>query len=152
MTGNGTNLTHDGLNLQSRLSDMARLSPWIQSLASRHAIPENVQFAIELCLEEVVSNVIRHGYAGNEDRLVNVRFTMPRDSYFEFVVDDEAAPFNPLDSPDLQPLDPLQETRIGGQGIRLVRDFADTLEYEAMPNGNRLRIGFLSAGSRNQAK
>ncbi len=32
--------------------------------------------------------------------------------------------------------------RVGGQGIRLLRHFADLLEYEPISTGNRLRIGF----------
>lgn len=134
------------LTLRSRLSEMAQLPPWIEGLTSRHGIPSNVQFGIELCLEEVVSNVIRHGYAGAEDRSVVVRFVMPRDSYFAFVVEDEAPQFNPLDAPDLKAIDPEDDARIGGQGIRLLREFANTVEYERTPTGNRLRIGFSSAG------
>jgi len=145
MTGNDTGQMQDQLALRSRLSDMTQLSPWIESLATRHAIPGNVQFAIELCLEEVVSNVIRHGYAGAEDCPVLVSFTMPRDSYFEFVVDDEARPFNPLDAPELGALSPDEETRVGGQGIRLVRQFADAVEYQPKAIGNRLRMGFSAA-------
>ena len=142
MTGNGTEQMHDQLALRSRLSDMKQLSPWIEGLASRHAIPSNVQFAIELCLEEVVSNVIRHGYSGAEDCPVLVSFTIPRDNYFEFVVDDEAPRFNPLDAPELSPLSPDEEIRIGGQGIRLVRQFANAVEYQPKPRGNRLCMGF----------
>jgi serine/threonine-protein kinase RsbW len=134
------------LTLRSRLSDMAQLPPWIEGLASRHGIPSDIQFGIELCLEEVVSNVIRHGYGGAEDRSVVVRFVMPQDKYFEFVVEDEAPQFNPLDAPDLKANDPEDDTRIGGQGIRLLREFANAVEYEPMPSGNRLRIGFSSAG------
>src|SRR5579862_5839115 len=98
MTGNGTDQEQDQLALRSRLSDMAQLPGWVEGLASRHDIPGNVQFAIDLCLEEVISNVIRHGYAGAEDRSVIVRFAMPRSSYFEFVVDDDAPRYNPLDA------------------------------------------------------
>jgi serine/threonine-protein kinase RsbW len=136
----------DRLTLRSRLSEMTQLPPWIEALASRHGIPSDIQFGIELCLEEVVSNVIRHGYAGAEDRSVAVSFATPRDSYFEFVVEDEAPPFNPLEAPDLKAINPEDDTRIGGQGIRLLREFANTVEYEPTPDGNRLRISFSSAG------
>lgn len=136
----------DRLTLRSRLSDMTQLPPWIEGLASRHGIPSDIQFGIELCLEEVVSNVIRHGYGGTEDRSVVVRFVMPHDRYFEFVVEDEAPQFNPLDAPDLKALNPEDDARVGGQGIRLLREFANAVEYEPTSTGNRLRIGFSSAG------
>jgi serine/threonine-protein kinase RsbW len=145
MTGNGTDEAGDRLALRSRLSDIARLRPWIEGLASRHAIPENVQFAINVCLEEALANAIRHGYGGAPDRPLIVHFTTPSAGYFVFAVDDEAPRFNPLDAPELPPLSPREEIRIGGQGLRLLRRFADSLEYEPTPAGNRLRIGFCAA-------
>jgi anti-sigma regulatory factor (Ser/Thr protein kinase) len=147
MTGNGKDTTGEHLELRSRLSDLAQLFPWIERLASQHAIPANTQFAINLCLEEVLSNIIRHGYSGKPDHSIAVRFTKPRDDYFVFIVEDEAPPFNPVNSPELPAVSSLDEIRVGGQGIRLLRRFANALEYQSMPTGNRLSIGFTAAGS-----
>jgi len=147
MVANSTDQALDRLSLRSHLSEMARLPRWLQSLASRHDIPDNVQFAIDLCLEEAVSNVIRHGYAGAGDRSVTVLFAMPRSRYFEFVVDDEAPHFNPLTVPAVEAVNLEQTICVGGQGIRLLRQFADSVEYEPTPGGNRLRLGFSASGS-----
>jgi hypothetical protein len=57
-------------------------------------------------------------------------------------MEDEAPPFNPLAGPELSALHPDEDFRIGGQGIRFLRRFANVLEYEATPAGNRLRMGF----------
>jgi serine/threonine-protein kinase RsbW len=135
------------LVLRSALSDIARLHAWIDDLSSRHAIPENNLFAISICLEEALANVILHGYAGAQDRSILVRFTIPRTGYFVFIIEDEAPRFNPLEAPEMPPLDPQQEIRVGGQGIRFLRRFADTIKYEPTANGNRLSIGFSSAGA-----
>jgi len=152
MIANGTNQTQDRLALQSRLSEIAQVPAWTEDLASRYAIPGDVQFAMDLCLEEVLSNIIRHGYAGAQDRPVIVNFTKLREGYFVIVVDDEAPYFNPLDAPELPMVSPAEQSRIGGQGIRLVRQFANTLDYESTPTGNRLRIGFSAAGPQVQPK
>jgi anti-sigma regulatory factor (Ser/Thr protein kinase) len=142
MMEDGTLPAQDRLVLRGQLSEMAQLPVWIAALAARHLIPEKVQFVMDLCLEEAVSNVIRHGYAGVEDGSVIIRFTQAHDGRFEFVVEDHARHFNPLDFPDQPAQDMMDEDRIGGRGIRLLRQFAGALAYEAMPEGNRLRIGF----------
>jgi anti-sigma regulatory factor (Ser/Thr protein kinase) len=147
MTGNGKDTTGERLNLRSRMSDLAQLPPWIERLASRHLIPASTQFAMILCLEEVLSNIIRHGYSGKPDHSIAVHFARPREDYFVFVVEDEAPPFNPVDATEPPALSSLDDIQIGGQGIRLLRRFADSLEYQATPSGNRLRIGFTAAGS-----
>jgi serine/threonine-protein kinase RsbW len=147
MTGNGKETTGEFLNLPSRMSELSRLFPWIERLASRHAISANTQFAMNLCLEEVLSNIIRHGYCGQPDHSIAIHFANPRKDYFVFIVEDESPPFNPVTSPELPALSSHDKIRVGGQGIRLLRRFADALEYQSTPSGNRLSIGFTAAGS-----
>jgi serine/threonine-protein kinase RsbW len=147
MTGNGMDTTGERLNLRSRMSDLTQLHPWIERLAARHSIPASTKFAMNLCLEEVLSNIIRHGYSGTPDHSIAIQFANPRKDYFVIVVEDEAPPFNPADAPELPALRSLEEIQLGGHGIRLLRRFADALEYQATPTGNRLSIGFAAAGA-----
>lgn len=142
MTANGQENNADRLDLRSRLSDLHKLPWWIERLASLYPIPAPTQFAMNLCLEEAISNIIRHGYFGQPDHFISVRFTSPRNDYFVLIVEDGAPPFNPVTSPELPALSSLDDGPIGGQGIRLLRRFADALEYQATSNGNRLSIGF----------
>ena len=142
MTKNETERIQDRIVLSSELSQISRIFPWIEALASQYEIVESLQFAINLCLEEAVSNVIRHGYANQAGRFIAVRFMVSSEGNLVFTVDDDAPPFNPLEAPSLPMLDEQGETRIGGHGIRLLRGFADMLEYQPTSTGNRLRIAF----------
>jgi anti-sigma regulatory factor (Ser/Thr protein kinase) len=126
---------------------MERLPVWIDSLADAYAIDENVKFAINLCLEEVVSNVIRHGYSNQKGQFLTVDCSSPGPGKFVFTVEDEASPFNPLELATLPAIGPQEDGPIGGQGIRLLRGFSDSLEYEAKLGGNRLHIGFSNASA-----
>jgi hypothetical protein len=40
-----------------------------------------------------------------------------------------------------------ESSGVGGQGIHFLRHFADKLEYELTPTGNRLRIAISAANS-----
>jgi|SRR5215472_3641316 len=149
MTGTGTPSTEQRLTLRSQLSELSLASAWVERLASQYAIPDDTRFAMNLCLEEVLSNIIRHGYSGQSDRSINIRFSSLQEGCFVFVIDDEAPLFNPLDAPyGPPPINPLEEIPIGGRGITLLREFAQTLEYEARPTGNRLSVGFRIGDSR----
>src|SRR5580692_11698137 len=120
MTGNVKDVTEDRLTLQSRMSELSQLSAWIEHLAVRYLIPANTQFAMNLCLEEALSNIIQHGYSGKPEHRIVVHFKSSRNGYFVFDVEDEASRFNPLNVPEQPPLNSLDELRIGGQGIRLL--------------------------------
>src|SRR5450631_2324127 len=121
------------LTLRSRMSELARISPWIEHLATQDAIPGETQFAINLCLEEALSNIMRHGYAGAPNRQIAILYSIPQTGVFVFVIDDQAPPFNPVTA--LEPPIPvsLDDTSVGGQGLRLLKHFADTLKYEVTP-------------------
>jgi serine/threonine-protein kinase RsbW len=146
MAGKGTPTTEQRLTLRSQLSELSRVYVWIEGLASQHAFTNDTQFAMRLCLEEVLSNIIRHGYSGQPDRSINVRFRNPREGCFVFVVEDEAPLFNPLNVPEPPPIKSVEEIPAGGRGIRLLRHFAQALEYQSTPTGNRLSIGFRIGG------
>jgi len=142
MTSDTEDATLERLNLQSSISELAHIPEWIERLAARYAISSDLQFAMDLCLEEVISNIMRHGYAGQPGRPIRAQFSSLREGHFVLVVEDEAPHFNPLAAPELPCVDSQGLARIGGHGIRLVRHFAGSLEYQQIPGGNRLSLGF----------
>ncbi len=133
------------LALRSQISDLGLVPPWIERLAAEHAIPSSTQFSMNLCLEEILSNIIRHGYANQPDRPILIRYSPLPDGCFLLVIEDEAPQFDPIAVEELPVEATLEGERIGGLGLRLVRGFAKSVEYEPTPVGNRLRISFASA-------
>ncbi len=151
MTGNDPNAEcEEKLTLQSRISELARIPPWIEHLAAVFSIPVQSQFAMNLCLEEALSNIMRHGYASVPGHIISIVYSMPGPGVFQFVLADEAPHFNPVEAV-LPPVpSSLDDLPVGGQGIRLMRQFADSLQYEAMPNGNRLCLIFIASPGAEQ--
>jgi len=147
MNSESANSAANPLILQSRLSEISRIPPWIEELASHHAIPEQTSYAIDLCLEEAVSNIVRHGHTSDSGATVTVTFLPDRGGFYTFVIEDTAPPFNPLLVPAPPLPTSLDEISNGGHGIHLLRQFADAVEYESVPTGNRLIISFLPPGN-----
>jgi len=134
------------LTLDSRLSSLALVAPWLDALASEHAFPADLRFAIDLCLEEALSNVIRHGYRDQPNHAIALSFTSDGKSSLSFVIEDNAPHFTPAEQEAPQPIHASIDTlQPGGQGIRLMRKFAGALAWQQLPNGNRLTITFPAA-------
>jgi anti-sigma regulatory factor (Ser/Thr protein kinase) len=133
------------LVLKSNLENVDQLWPWVDAVTAEYAVPADTLFAIHLCLEEALSNVIRHAYREQPGHHVTIDFARDRTDGLVFTVEDNAPPFDPLGHPAHRetlpsaPVDPLQ---LGGHGIRLMRKFAGGLGYMRLPNGNRLTIRF----------
>jgi anti-sigma regulatory factor (Ser/Thr protein kinase) len=65
------------LSLQGDISQIAQIPSWIERLSATYRIPEKVQFASNLCLEEILSNIILHGYRGLTKGEILLRFINP---------------------------------------------------------------------------
>ena len=132
------------LTLQSRLDAIALIWPWLESLAAEYRIPAETQFAIDLCLEEAVSNVVRHGYDAQIDQSITVAFKAGADE-LTFTIEDHAPPFDPLldtTAENAPAASSIEDFPVGGLGILLMRKFAKNLEYKALDGGNRLTLRF----------
>ncbi len=129
------------LTLKSQLEDLVRVLPWAQALAARYSVPADTQFAIQLCLEEALSNIVRHGYRGQPNQSITVECA-PAAAELVFTVEDKAPPFDPFAAvPPAAPAS-IQELEPGGQGIRLMQKFASRHDYQQLPSGNRLTLAF----------
>jgi len=82
------------LSLKSRLAELTQVRPWVDRLAAEHSIPEATVFAINLCLEEALSNVIRHGYKCETHHSLTVHFSATANGDLIFTIEDNAPVFN----------------------------------------------------------
>lgn len=143
MTNKDAHNAEARLTLCSQLDDLKLVWPWVDDLAAKHAISDKVQYAIDLCLEEALSNIIRHGYAGEPNNAITVSFTCDGTNGLTFIIEDNAPHFAPPPPANYRDShEAIEEVEPGGLGISLMRKFAGTLAYEELPDGNRLTIGF----------
>jgi len=132
------------LTLRSCLDDLTLLWSWVDALGAEYAIPADTHFAIHLCLEEALSNIIRHGHREDPGHLITVGCDESAPNHLVFTIEDQAPPFNPLESADEPASVPssIDDLVPGGRGIQLLRKFAGSLAYQRLPGSNRLSIGF----------
>ena len=136
------------LQLAARLSEIARVDPWWAAVAGDAGMPADVAQELLVCLHELVGNAIMHGGPGV--RQVSVEASRIVGRIALTVVDDGMA-FDPTTVPE--PVRPasLEEARIGGLGLVLVRRFAEELHYERANGCNRVTVSrhFTAVGSPN---
>lgn len=133
------------LRLQGTLADLDRVHQALSDLQAQHQIPEPPLTAVRLALDELVTNVIVHGFSQtNGVRLADphlaVRLHCSPES-LEASVEDNAPPFDPTVRPPVDTAQSLQHREIGGLGLYLVRQSVDTIRYERSGDRNRVTIG-----------
>jgi serine/threonine-protein kinase RsbW len=132
------------LVLRSDVAELARLAGWIEGWAEGSALSPDVSFAIALCLEEAVANVIMYGAAGDDRLQINVE--VERDAGTSTVhIEDNGRHFDPTQVPSPPVAASLEEAKIGNVGVHLMRSFASDMRYERRNGLNRLTLRFIEA-------
>lgn len=99
-----------------------------------HAVPAETGWRVQLALDEILSNIVRHGH---EAAAANVDMTFSLDAGVVAVeIVDQTGPFNPLLAPSPSTTGPLQDRQPGGLGLALVRRLMDEAFYERRNNHN----------------
>jgi len=125
------------VKLPNSLAALAQLHASVEHFCRSRAIHPDIEFKIDLALEEIFTNIVRYGYDDTHAHEIVVRFKGNRDSV-RISVEDDGRHFNPLLAPAVNVNAPASERRIGGLGIHLVRSLLDQVRYQRRPAGNRL--------------
>jgi anti-sigma regulatory factor (Ser/Thr protein kinase) len=105
-------------------------------------VGERAIFRTELAFEELVTNVVRHGYGGRRSNLTPVEVTVSvRDEEIVLTIEDPGPPFDPSQPVDAARPASIEEATIGGLGLRLVHAVASRIEYHRLAGRNRVTIG-----------
>ncbi len=105
-------------------------------------MPDRVAYAVRMCVEETVVNLIDHTEAPSELPDITVDLAW-RDGIMVAVIEDRGPPFDPrTTAPPARP-GSLEDAVPGGLGLLLIRSFASDIDYEAVPGGNRLTLRFV---------
>jgi anti-sigma regulatory factor (Ser/Thr protein kinase) len=138
-----SNLEAHRLELRGHLSKLRRLAGWIKAEAP-HELTANISFAVQLCLEEAVANIIMHGGAKG-DRL-EIAIELERNGRTLVArIEDNGRKFDPVQFPPPPLARSLEEAKVGGLGIHLMRSFANGVHYEQREGRNRLILRFVEA-------
>jgi anti-sigma regulatory factor (Ser/Thr protein kinase) len=114
--------------LKNDLAEIGTLAETLEGFCAGQGIDADVTSLVNLALEEVVTNIIAYGYTDHGDRRIWIDLAMDGGD-LTARVQDEAPAFDPLQKDGADPEASLDERRVGGLGIQLVRTFMDEVRY-----------------------
>lgn len=129
------------LALRRDLSEIGLLNRFIEELAQASGWPARLIFTLQLCLEEAVANVIRHGSVRGGASAICV-WVGERADRIIACVEDEGEAFDPTGFNSPPPPHSLPEASVGGMGIPLMRRFTTRIDYARVGPRNRLVLEF----------
>ena len=128
------------LRMEATREELPRIQAALEAFAREEGWPSRLEFQIKLVIEEVVMNILSHGYeeGGEHDILIELASDAEKIS-IEIV--DDGRPYDPLTeapAPDTEA--PLADRPVGGLGVYLVCALMDEASYRREDNLNRLAL------------
>lgn len=128
------------LTLTNDLAEIPRLAEAVEAFCEPFAPSMKDLLAIQLALEETVTNVINHGYKGHPPgaRSFTVELAAPSPDRLRATITDDAPAYDPLARPEVDVSLPIEERPIGGLGVHLVKKLMHHAAYERRGDQNVL--------------
>ncbi len=127
------------ITIANRIDQLDFMVTELEILCEEWEIPMNISINLNLVLEELVTNIIFYGYEDQNEHEINIHFTFD-DNRIEIVLVDDAKEFNLLLAAEPEFNTPIEEMKIGGLGIHLVKKIMNEIKYERSDNKNILKL------------
>lgn len=86
------------LVIENRLSELARVERWLAETLSAWSIPERAAFALDLVMNEAVTNLVNHAYRDPEVHEIQI-LLRGRGDWVEIELSDDGEAFDPCTAP-----------------------------------------------------
>ncbi len=129
------------LVLRKDVAELKRLAGWIEGFTQERTSPD-VSFAVQLCLEEAVANIIMYGARRADPLEIAVELERNGENLVARI-EDNGQQFDPTRAPPPVSARSLEEAKVGELGIHLMRSFATGMDYERRDGRNRLTLRFV---------
>ena len=128
------------IDVDRTMTGVRRVGAWVDELAILLNLSGEAEYALRLCLEEAVTNIVNHASPapGADEDMVSLDLLSDA-SQLRVTIEDRCGAFNPLATPLPGPDDPAPEGE-GGLGITLLRRHADEVGWQRIGDTNRLSI------------
>lgn len=127
--------------MPARHDQLARLAAFAAAAAAEVGFDQTQINRIELAVDEACSNIIDHAYAGQPGE-IEIEVSGERDRNLQIVIIDQGKPFDPDSVQEYVPTASIDDAKVGGLGLHLMRQTMDQVYFEfGVPGvGNRLTM------------
>ena len=124
----------------ARLDQLRPMQAFLEAFCAETALPRPDCLRLNLVLEELFTNTVKHGHRGDCDAPVWIGLSRNGDAV-QVVYEDKAPAFNPYAHlPDDPPDTTLELRKVGGLGVLLTKELAAARDYAYLFGRNRIRL------------
>ena len=125
--------------LKSSLAELDILCQKLETFGQKIGLSKKFIFEINLALDELFTNIISYGFDDDGEHHIKVTIT-PDNEELCMCIEDDGIPFNPIEfeTPDVSCS--VEECKIGGLGIHIMKKLMDDMCYQRCGEKNILTL------------
>lgn len=116
-------------NSTIREFDWETVNQEMELFCLQNAVPTAKAFSFQLVIEELVTNIIKYGKCTDGNEIIKIEASIHEDR-INLTISDNTAAFNPLETKTPDTELPIEERKIGGLGLVLVKQKTKSISYE----------------------
>lgn len=121
------------ITIEAGVDQLAGVRAFVRTQVAGAGGDDEMAADLVQAVDELVCNVVGHGYAGRPGTIEVAFVETPAELAFR--IRDAAPPFDPRTHPEPRLDLPLAERRLGGMGIHLARTLTDGFDHRILPSG-----------------
>jgi anti-sigma regulatory factor (Ser/Thr protein kinase) len=127
------------LSIGNALGEIGKVIDLLEVELGARRIPSELVHQAQTIADELVTNVIRHGYRDDRPHTIEVVVGVNPEG-LTLQLSDDGIPFNPFDRPAPDLTHPIREPKAGGMGLHLVRQLASDCRYARVGGQNQVTV------------
>lgn len=128
------------LTVKNKPEELELIREFIEEAGQEWKMDAGLVFKVNLVLEEYINNLINYGFSDQLPHEISLEL-LKETSGITLLIKDDGNPFDITEFPENEDLDkPLEERKIGGLGIHLIKNLAEKAVYASEDGVNTLTL------------
>ncbi len=127
------------MSFPGRYESLAEIAAFVRQAGEDAGLSNFDIYAVETAVDEACSNIIEHGYEGENLGSISVTVKISSES-LTVVLKDGGRSFNPENIPEPNLDAPLEDREAHGLGLFFMKQLMDEVRFDFDPGGNTLTM------------
>ncbi len=127
------------MSFPGRYESLAEIATFVRQAGEDAGLSNFDVYAVETAVDEACSNIIEHGYEGEDLGEIKISVEISSES-LTIILKDGGRSFNPGNVPEPNLNAPLEEREAHGLGLYFMNQLMDEVRFDFDPSGNTLTM------------